>query len=524
MRIFSALFFSLFFSWTIFSQELNVEWMNAMGGSGADWAQDIEHTRDGGFVIVGWTTSRDGDVGENYGSYDIWLVKIDPFGHIDWEQNYGGSQQDRAYSVLQTEDGGYIILGDSNSSDGDVPDNKGRSDVYIIKTTSSGAIDWQRTYGGSGFDFGHSIITTEDNGYLVVGTTQSDDGDVQQNYGSRDVWVLKLNAFGILQWEQNYGGSGIDQGTRAIQLPDETYAILGHTNSEDGDVTQPKGEFDSWLLNIGTAGQIIWQKTYGNEFANWGEDLLLAEDDNIVFVGQSFFGSTDYDNNKKGFDISITKVDLAGDILWENFIDRTVGDDAREIVSHNEGFFVVGDVNLEPDADRGNFNLAGFELDSEGNVTCEGVYGGSDLDFGFAVTEVTDGGYVLAGITESSDGDVQDYNGGDSDFWLVKVNGCRNLANANPLIIPIIPNAFTPDNDGTNDFFEILWADIIPESSHLSLFNRWGEQVFESFDHFTFWNGYSRGQKSPQGIYIYQLDFIYKGLSYSRKGDVILIR
>ncbi len=173
----------------------NVVWQNTYGGSGIEWARDVQQTSDGGYMIVGSTASNDGDVSNNYGQSDFWVLKLDVSGNIEWEKNYGGSQFDVAFSVQQTADGGYVIAGETSSDDNDVSGNPGSNiyDYWVIKITATGVLSWQTCLGGSSNDFGKSIQQTSDNGFIVTGQAFSNNWDVSGNNGRYDFWVVKLS-------------------------------------------------------------------------------------------------------------------------------------------------------------------------------------------------------------------------------------------------------------------------------------------------------------------------------------------
>jgi len=168
------------------AQAPNIEWQKAIGGSAQDAAHSIQQTLEGGYIIAGRSHSNDGDVTGNQGNSDYWIVKLDTGGNITWQKTFGGSGDDYAHSIQQTADGGYIIAGESNSNDGDVSGNHGGSDYWIVKLSPSGEITWQQSLGGSGADSATSIKQTLDGGYIAAGYSSPSDGDVTVNEGSGD--------------------------------------------------------------------------------------------------------------------------------------------------------------------------------------------------------------------------------------------------------------------------------------------------------------------------------------------------
>src|SRR5690606_18747613 len=183
--------------------------------------------------LAGESNSNDGDVSGNHGGSDYWIVKLSPSGEITWQQSLGGSGADSATSIKQTMDGGYIVAGYSSSSDGDVTEKQGSGDYWIVKLNAAGGIEWQKSFGGSDFDNALSIDQTNDNGYIIAGLTNSNDGDVTLNQGVRDYWIVKLNMTGDLIWEKSLGGSGDDRAYSIKQTSNNNYIIGGFSSSHD---------------------------------------------------------------------------------------------------------------------------------------------------------------------------------------------------------------------------------------------------------------------------------------------------
>ncbi len=228
------------------------DWDKNYGGSGLEDFEKMIPTSDGGYIIAGFTTSSDGDLSDNgnNGGEDIWVVKIGADGDIEWDKNYGGAGDDNGFFIKETSDGGYIIVGSTTSSDGDVGENYGGSDVWVIKVSSNGFIEWEKNYGGTGTDIGYFIEETPDGGYFVTGHSESNDNDVSGNFGSRDIWVFKTDLVGNIEWEKNYGGSGYDFNYTTIPTLDGGYIVGGHSTSSDTDLDSNYGDDDSWIFKI----------------------------------------------------------------------------------------------------------------------------------------------------------------------------------------------------------------------------------------------------------------------------------
>ncbi len=229
----------------------NLQWEKTLGGSGTDAGKYAEQTPDGGYIACGWSASNDGDVTGNHGGIDYWIVKLNNTGNLEWQKSYGSGGTEAAYSVHATVDGGYIIGGYSNPSGaGDVTGNHGSYDYWIVKIDDVGSLQWEKSFGGTGGDLAWSLQLTSDKGYVIAGSSSSNNGDVTGNHGSADMWVLKLDSTGAKQWEQSYGGSGGEQGLAIAPTLDKGYIVAGSSTSNDGEVTGNHGNVDYWVVKL----------------------------------------------------------------------------------------------------------------------------------------------------------------------------------------------------------------------------------------------------------------------------------
>jgi len=229
-----------------------IKWQKCFGSNGGESIFSIDKTTDNGYIFLGLSSvTINGDVTFNHGAQDYWLVKLDSLGNLKWQKSLGGSDKDWGAMVKQTTDKGYILNGYSFSIDGDVTGNSGVScDYWIVKTDSVGNISWQKSAGGSMNDYGSSIQQSLDGGFLIGGFTDSNDGLVSGNHGGRDNWIIKLDPFGNFIWQQCFGGTGDDY-ARGLQLTSDGGAIMvGNTNSNDGDVSGNHGGDDYWVVKL----------------------------------------------------------------------------------------------------------------------------------------------------------------------------------------------------------------------------------------------------------------------------------
>jgi PKD repeat protein len=230
-----------------------LKWQKCLGGSQDDHARSILQTADGGYVVAGWTKSSDDDVQGNHGDFDCWIVKLDKSGNLVWQKCLGGSRSDGAWCINQTADGGYVVAGYTSSKDGDVSGNHGDWDYWVVKLDASGNMEWQKCLGGSGKDMARSIRQTADGGYVVAGYTSSNDGDVSGNHGMEDYWVVKLDKSGDLVWQKLLGGKDMEEASSVRQTSDGGYVVTGYTKSNDGDVSGNHGKVgtaDFWVVKL----------------------------------------------------------------------------------------------------------------------------------------------------------------------------------------------------------------------------------------------------------------------------------
>lgn len=254
-------------------------WEKKFAGTREERVYDAIKT-DGGYVMAGSTDSNDGDVGGNYGNTDVWIMKVDDNGNKIWQKRYGGSGSEYANAISSTPDGGFIVIGSTFSADGDVGKNYGSYDVWVIKLNKDGGLEWQKIYGGTEWDEGADIISVSD-GYVFTGRTGSQDIDVVGQKDFYDCWVVKLKLNGELEWQKCYGGFANDYGISIAAIADG-YIMTGTTESSDGDVTVQHGRMDLWVVKMTNKGEKIWEKTYGDAQDDMACGLLVVNDGYVV--------------------------------------------------------------------------------------------------------------------------------------------------------------------------------------------------------------------------------------------------
>ncbi len=401
-----------------------IQWQKSLGGSGYDEASSIQQTNDGGYIVAGRSSSTDGHVSGNHGGEDVWVVRLASNGAILWQKSYGGTGNDVASVIENTTDGGYVMAGRSTSTNGDVTGNHGGEDFWVVKISLTGTLQWQKSLGGSGDDRAHSIKQTFDGGYIIAGRSGSSDGDVSKNQGSDDYWVVKLTNTGALDWEKSFGGTGYDEGNSIRQTADSGYIVAGRSSSYDGDVTSNHGSLEYWLLKLSVAGDIQWDKSLGGLVDDEAYSIQTTFDGGYVVAGWSNSNNGDVSGNHGNEDYWVAKLTSKGDMEWE----RSMGGSKYDIASHiiqtlDSGYMVTG-WSASEDGDvtghHGSTDYWMVKLTKTGEIWWQKALGGTSYELASAIIQSTDGGYVVAGGSFSNDGEVTG-NSGSTDFWIVKL-------------------------------------------------------------------------------------------------------
>ena len=265
------------------SAEPSAKWIKAFDNGGDDEAYTVK-IDDDGFIFAGITNF------DTFGGYDAWLIKMDFKGEMQWSRNYGGLFSDGAYSLVTTIDGGYAFAGSTNSY------GVGNADVWLVKVDSSGNVEWNQTYGGPLDDQCWSLVVTDDGGYVLLCDTTS------FGSGGSDVWVVKVDSLGNPEWNYTYGGNDFESVSTIIRTNDGGYAFAASTTSFGA------GSSDFWLVKLDSYGNMEWNQTFGGsgvEFAN-----SLAE---TIDGGYALAGSTSSLVNGNA-DVWLVKVDSFGNM------------------------------------------------------------------------------------------------------------------------------------------------------------------------------------------------------------------
>lgn len=356
------------------------------------------------------------------------LLAQDP--SIIWQRTIGGSETEMLPSIMETNDGGILLAGTSNSNiSGEKSENsRGGDDFWILKLDNSGIIEWQKTIGGSGNDNLTAITKTADGGYLIGGTSNSPiSGEkTEPSRGMSDYWFLKIDENGTIVWQKTLGGADVDSLRNIRETVDGGYIVYGHSRSQiSGDKTLPlHGVVDLWLIKLNSDRTILWQKSYG--FA--GNSEFYSIDFDITENG-SYMMSANYNPFQPGDAFYFLQVNNTGSIIWEKYYQGDQTDITPFLSSTAEGNFIAAgtsesDASLDKtENSQGSFDYWVLELNPNGAISWQNTIGGLGGEQPWSVMQTIDGGYLIAGNSDSpiSGDKIEDSKGG-SDYWIVKLN------------------------------------------------------------------------------------------------------
>ncbi|HQW05768.1 MAG: T9SS type A sorting domain-containing protein [Flavobacteriales bacterium] len=342
---------------------------------------------------------------------------------IDWQQNYGGRSADRGFSVSATTDAGYIVLGETFSNDGQVSGNHGSFDLWVLKLDHIGGLQWQRCLGSSGIEYASEIRQALDGGYIVIGYVDTAGGDISQHLGGRDTWVVKLDPRGELEWERSYGGTLRDIGQSVIVLDNGEYLLFGETASPN--IPGLHGDRDLWVARIDATGEVLDQNCFGG----LGQDIVGSftrrPDGTILICGSTDSPNGDVDCSRSGPEAWVAAVDENLDLIWQLCVGGNGGDNARAIcVGPNGDCFVAVSTNsnngeiTDPWGDNDTWILHVSEF---GSLISEGSFGGSGSDGPRALLIDGNDRLYVSNLSYSSDGQVSSPQGG-ADYWVTRLD------------------------------------------------------------------------------------------------------
>ncbi len=427
---------NLRFAGNCFTQAPDIAWQKTIGGSEYDWIQSIIATLDGGCLVGGYSASDiSGNKTENSkGGDDYWIVKIDMFGEIQWQKSIGGDQTDRLTGMCLGSDGGYVLVGHSSSEiSGDkleeTTDGSGLYDYWVLKINETGEIVWQNTIGGNDSELLPEIIRTVDGGYLIGGSSYSDaSGDKSDyNFGEGDIWFVKINNTGEIEWENAYGSYVTD--------PLVTFAIAHDggilAGSEKYDAWS--GETEAWLIKFDSIGQFLWQTEYGGSWQESITSIYSKPSGNIMIslTSNSYISGDKTEDCLGFFDYWILELDPTGNIIWQNTIGGNAFDTNPYFIPTSDGGYIfsgTSESNISGDKTEDSFGDSDIwivKTDSIGQIEWQKSIGGSDGDGSYGIIEVDTGIYIIGGGSFSNISGMKNEDSyGELDYWLLKI-GCE---------------------------------------------------------------------------------------------------
>ena len=480
------------------SYSQDIQWEKSIGGQQADYLMDAQPTADYGFILAGSSLSiPSGTKSENNkGDLDYWIWKMNEKGNLDWQKSFGGSGADFLESIALTNDGGFILAGES-SSPGTASDNKkdgdkigacrGNDDFWIIKLNAAGGEEWQKTIGGFGEEKLKVIKQTKDGGYIIGGASSSDQsGDKKQDcFGNLDYWIVKLDTKGTIEWQKTYGGSYFDILRSLEQTTDGGYIVGGYSNSpaSGNKATDTNGIGDFWILKLDAKGQQVWQKTIGGDQDDQLYVVHQTFDGNYIVGGNSNSGVSNEKNKStaNGTDFWVLKLDQDGGILWQETYDIGAVDILTSLLENKDHTLVLsGFAQGEPikkamvskpkldtaknllgsltkktnttnspenkDMKSGTGDYVTIKTNEKGDEIWRKTIGSRSEDILKKTIEVRDGGYLLVGTSMGAASEDKKTTNGSADFWAVKLKDKENWVDTKAQI-EALPN---PANTYTN--------------------------------------------------------------------------
>jgi len=402
------------------------DWKQTFGGKETDIGYTLDQTEDNGYIIIGTTESK------GAGNEDIWLIKTTNDGTLQWDKTFGGKNGDIGYAVKQTQDNGFILTGYTWT------ESEGKSDLWLIKTDSLGNEEWNTTIGGNESDIGYDVEQTADGGFIIVGSTAS------EGKGNEDVYLVKTDNEGIVEWTNTFGGSISDVGRSIVQTTDGNYVIVGHTNSYGS------GWFDLWMIKTDSEGTKLWDKSFGGGEDDVGWSIQQTNDGGFICTGYTKSFSA------QNQDIWLLKTDNDGNEEWSKLFGKSHQDRGYDVKqTADNGYVIIGSVHVIDD------DLWIIKTDENGKEKWNKSFGKTETDIGRSVAQTAEGGFICTGWTRS-------YGAGESDVWLIKVSSQNTIPNTPNIIsgvdqgktgIEYSFSAVATDNDDDLLWYQWSWGD-----------------------------------------------------------------
>ncbi len=379
------------------------------GGTNIDVAWSITRASDEGYAMVGSTWSF------STGQSDFVVSRFNADGSLAWARTFGGTAWEEGRSIVQTTDGGYAVAGTTRSY------GVGLYDFLVLKLNPDGSLAWARTFGGTSYEYASSIVQTTDGGYAMAGSTRS------FGAGGYDFFVLRLNPDGSLAWARTFGGTGTDQAFSIIQTTDGGYAVAGYAGSFGA------GDYDFFVVKLNPDGSLDWVRTFGGANTDVAPSIIQTTDGGYAIAGYTrSFGSG-------GDDLLVLKLNPDGSLAWARTFGGAGTDYAYSITQANDGGYAVA-------GETGSFGSGGddllvLKLNPDGSLAWARTFGGTGTDEAYSITQANDGGYAMAVWTNS-------FGAGDYDFLILKIGADGRypscVLDCTPTMMAVNPSTSTP--------------------------------------------------------------------------------
>ncbi|MCK5035650.1 MAG: T9SS type A sorting domain-containing protein [Candidatus Sabulitectum sp.] len=449
----------------VFAQPPDILWTNSYGGSTNDYCRSVLQTDDGGFYLIGMS------------GWDLSLLKVDENGLLEWEKTFGGSGYDFGEDAQRTLDGGLIITGWTHSfgaADGD---------LWLLKLDSLGGQEWSSIFGCDSVDRGFSVCQSPDGGFAATGVTTGSAGDPE-------LYIVKVNEYGSLEWEQSYGGTDSDIGFSIEPTTDDGFIITGSTYMEETDA-------DLWLIKTDSFGEIVWEETFGDSLEEVGYSVSQTSDGGFIVTGYTLSYAT-------GADIFLLKTDNMGSVDWTSSFGDSDWDRGDDVIQTIDGGFVLTGSTTLPGA---SIDISVVKTFSDGGLDWQMTVGDADHDeYGYSILQLPDGGFIIGG-------DSRSFSTGDHNMFLARLAPPEGIADdddpeSNDLFLhSIAPNP---------SFQTVEISFFLPVSAHtdISVLDLSGrvisciqQGVMPAGENCTDWNGCSQsGFPVSGGVYLIRIE------------------
>jgi hypothetical protein len=357
---------------------------------------------------------------------------------FNWQGCYNGPLDDEIFDVVSTGDG-YMMVG-SYEKNSNIPPSYFENDVWLIKTDLTGNFLWQKFLGGSNSDAGVRIFPTQDGNYLIAGGSVSSDGDISNDPypQSDDYWIIKINGNGSIIWDRILGGNGKDQIRNGTLTTDGGFVALGYTSSDDGDISHYYGAYDMWMIKLNANGEKVWDFTIGTSWFDDSQAIIQTSEGGYLIGGSSIIESggnidcTPFNNNSE---VVVFKLDSNANIQWQHCYGGSGNDGVADFIELKDGYLIAAqgesaDGDLTGSGWHGDMDVWLIKVDFNGNIIWQKCFGGSDYDYPSRIFKTSDSTLIIFGTTRSFDGDVVGNHSlevGIPDIWMLKVSLTGNL-------------------------------------------------------------------------------------------------